>query len=88
MAFCFAQHKCLSQTGTDVGVFFGRSFLSVQELCYICSFGSKARTKGSSLEPVFSLKEGGSGNHRMKERHRGNFFVNVYAKFGERGVKR
>lgn len=33
--------------------------------------------KVSSLEPFFYLKEGGNRNHRMKERHRGNFIVNV-----------
>lgn len=35
--------------------------------------------KDFSLELFFSLKEGGNGNHRMKESHREHFFVNVFA---------
>lgn len=38
LAFCFAQYKCIPQTGKGVGIFCRRSFPSVSELHRSCIF--------------------------------------------------
>lgn len=80
MAFCFAQRKCLSQTGVSVEVFCGRSFYQHRNCTISAALALRLVAKVSSLESFFSLREGGNVNHKMKERHKGNYFVNVYAK--------
>lgn len=60
VAFCFAQHKCLSQTGMGVEVFCGRSFYQHRNCTISAALALRLVPRVSSLV-FFSLREGGMG---------------------------